>query len=173
MQILIISDIHGDFDNFKKVTDENHFDKLIVLGDLFNYGFHFNDLKNNNIINLLQKYKDKLILIKGNCDYRINYENLGLFAYDLITIPLNNHTITLTHGDKYSKGFLPEYHGNIIICGHTHIPMLIKENDVIYINPGSISYPRGASNKSYAVFNNDVIVLKTIDNKIIKEMKVG
>lgn len=172
MKILIVSDVHSNYDNLKKVIKENSFDKLIVLGDLFNYGFYSNDLKDNNIINLLQTYKDKLILIRGNCDYYINYEELGLFAHDLITIPLNNHNVTLTHGNKYSKGFLPEYHGDIFMQGHTHVPMLLKENDIIYLNPGSIGKPRGGSSKSYTIFDDDKITIKTMDNDIIKEMKV-
>lgn len=172
LKVLIISDIHGNVDILKKILDENDFDKLIVLGDLFNYGFFSNDLKNNKIINLLQKNKDKLILIRGNCDYYINYEDVGLFAHDLITIPLNGHNVTLTHGNRYSKGFLPDYHGDIFMQGHTHVSLLTKENNIVYLNPGSISKPRGGSSASYATFNDDVITLKTIDHKTIKEMKV-
>ncbi len=172
MKSLIVSDIHGNYDNFKKAIDENSFDKLIVLGDLFNYGFYSSDLKDNNIINLLQTYKDKLILIRGNCDKYINYEKTNLYAHDLITILFNHHEVTLTHGDRYSKGFLPSYHGDIFIQGHTHIPLLSKERNIIYVNPGSVGNPRGESSASYVIFEDDKITIKTIGNKIIKEMKI-
>lgn len=172
MKILILSDIHGDYETLEKIIENESFDKLIILGDLFNYGFISSDLKNNKIINLLQRNKHNLILIRGNCDNYIDYENLGLFAHDIITIPLNNHNVTLTHGNRYSKGFLPDYHGDMFISGHTHIPMLLKEQGIIYINPGSIGKPRGGSSKSYAVFHDNKIEIKTIYKEITKEMEV-
>ncbi len=78
--------------------------------------------------------------------------------------------VTFTHGNRYSKGFLPEYHGDIFISGHTHIPVLTKERGVIYVNPGSIGRPRGGSTKSYLIFENNKIIIKDINNKVQKEM---
>lgn len=170
MKILIMSDIHGDYENLNKVLKNESFDKLIILGDLFSYGFNYNK---NNILKLLSNYKDAIILIKGNCDGNINYEEFGLFAHDIISLHLNNHVVTLTHGNKYSKGFLPNYHGDIFASGHTHVPMILKEQGIIYLNPGSIGKPRGGLDKSYAIFEDNKIEIKTIDGKIIKEMKIN
>ena len=44
MKVLILSDIHGDYDTLYKITQNEVFDKLIILGDLFSYGFSSNDL---------------------------------------------------------------------------------------------------------------------------------
>lgn len=172
MKILIMSDIHGDYENLNKVLKNESFDKLIILGDLFSYSFNYNNKDENNILKLLSNYKEVIILIKGNCDENINYEEFGLFAHDIISLHLNNHIVTLTHGNKYSKGFLPDYHGDIFASGHTHVPMLLKEQGIIYLNPGSIGKPRGGSDKSYAIFEDNKIEIKTIDKKIIKEMKI-
>lgn len=167
MKILILSDIHGDYDSFNKVINSETFDKLIILGDLFSYSYNNEE---EPIIKLLQKLKNKLILIRGNCDILINYEKLNLQAHDIITIPLNNNLVTLTHGNRYCKGFLPEYHGNIFMNGHTHIPILIKENNIIYCNPGSIGKPRATSSKGYLIFEDNKLTLKMINNEIIKEL---
>ncbi len=172
MKILIISDIHGDYNTLEKITNDESFDKLIILGDLFNYSMITNDLKDNKIIKLLKKYKNNLILIKGNCDNFIDYKKIDLYAHEIITITLNNHLVTITHGNKYSKGFLPNYHGDIFLSGHTHINNLIKEYGIIYVNPGSISLPRGGSSKSYGFFTNDKIMIKNINGEIIKEMEI-
>ena len=173
MKILIMSDIHGDYENLNNVLKNESFDKLIILGDLFSYGFNYNNKDENNILKLLSNYKDAIILIKGNCDENINYEEFGLFAHDIISLHLNNHVVTLTHGNKYSKGFLPSYHGDIFVSGHTHVPMLLKEQGIIYLNTGSIGKPRGGLDKSYAIFEDNKIEIKTIDGKIIKEMKIN
>lgn len=173
MKIVVVSDIHGGFLEFKKIIEQEDFDKLIVLGDLFSYGFRGSDLSSEPIIHLLQKYKDKLVLIKGNCDAFIDYEKVNLFAHDVVTLTLNQHKVTFTHGNRYKKGFLPSYHGDIIITGHTHIPVLVKEKDMIYANPGSISKPRGFSSKSYLVFLEDKLIIKSIEGNILKEYKIG
>ena len=167
-----MSDIHGNYKSLNNVLKNESFDKLIILGDLFSYGFNYNNKDENNILKLLSNYKDAIILIRGNCDENINYEEFGLFAHDIISLHLNNHVVTLTHGNKYSKGFLPSYHGDIFVSGHTHVPMLLKEQGIIYLNPGSIGKPRGGSDKSYAIFEDNKIEIKTIDGRIIKEIKI-
>mgnify|MGYP005804222355 FL=1 len=172
MKILIMSDIHGNYKSLNNVLKNESFDKLIILGDLFSYGFNYNK-DENNILKLLSNYKDAIILIRGNCDENINYEEFGLFAHDVISLHLNNHVVTLTHGNIYSKGFLPSYHGDIFVSGHTHVPMLLKEQGIIYLNPGSIGKPRGGLDKSYAIFEDNKIEIKTIEGKIIKEMKIN
>ncbi len=169
MHLLIVSDIHGDYISLNKVLEKEKFDKLIVLGDLFSYDYNPN---NENVMKLITEYKDKLILIKGNCDYQINYEKYNVSYNEVITLLLNNHNITLTHGYKYSKDFLPNNHGDIFISGHTHVPLLYKEN-IIYANPGSLGKPRLGYNKSYIIFNNNKIIIKDIYDNIIKEMKIN
>ena len=173
MKILIMSDIHGNYKSLNNVLKNESFDKLIILGDLFSYGFNYNNKDENNILKLLSNYKDAIILIKGNCDENISYEEFGLFAHNVISLHLNNHVVTLTHGNIYSKGFLPSYHGDIFVSGHTHVPMLLKEQGIIYLNPGSIGKPRGGLDKSYAIFEDNKIEIKTIEGKIIKEMKIN
>ncbi len=169
MRVLILSDIHGAYDDFMYVINNERFDKIVILGDLLGYGF-FDD--ESEILEELKKIKNKLILIRGNCDRYINYEKYDLYAHDEISLTMNNHIVTFTHGHIYSKGFLPEYHGDIFIQGHTHISMLTKEQGIIYANPGSIGIPRGLSKKGYLLFDNNKLILKTIDNKIIKEMTI-
>ncbi len=56
---MIISDIHGDIYNLNKVLDiysKERCNKLIVLGDLFNYGI---DLNKDDIVNRLNLMKEK------------------------------------------------------------------------------------------------------------------
>lgn len=170
MRILIVSDIHGNYDDFLKVIKMEAFDRLVVLGDLLSYSNNYDDEDEENILNILSKYKNKLVLIKGNCDYFINYDAYDLFAHDEISLTLNNHVTTFTHGHIYNKGFLPKYHGDIFICGHSHVPLLIKENDIIYANPGSIGKPRGGSSKSYLIFEDNKLIIKDLNQNTIKEL---
>ena len=169
MKILIMSDIHGDFESMYKVIKQESFDKLIILGDLFSYGYKFYNLNESPIVQTLQRYKEKLILIKGNCDYYIDYDALGLYAHDIFNIKFNNHVLTLTHGDKYNRGYLPDFHGDVFISGHTHIPLINKTGDILYLNPGSIGRPRSNSTKSYLILDDNRVMLKDVNSNIIIE----
>ena len=172
MKILVLSDIHGDYESLEKVINNETFERLVVLGDLLPYSYDYESNLEGKILQLLSKYKNKLVLIKGNCDYFINYDGYSLYAHDEISLTFNNHVVTFTHGHLYNKGFLPKYHGDIFITGHSHVPMLYKENNVIYCNPGSIGKPRGGSSKGYLIFNDNKLILKDINKNIIKELNV-
>lgn len=170
MRLLVISDVHGDYDSLDMVVRNETFDRLIVLGDLLPYSYNYEDDLEDKIMNLLSKYKNKLVLIKGNCDSFINFESYGLYPHDVISLTFNNHIVTFTHGHLYNKGFLPNYHGDLFMSGHTHVPLLIKEQGIVYANPGSIGKPRNSSSKGYLIFDNNIITLKTINKDIIKEL---
>ena len=53
MKILIISDIHDDFDSLKIALQNHSFDKLILLGDLGYY--------NDKVFDILNIFKDQII----------------------------------------------------------------------------------------------------------------
>lgn len=171
MKILIISDIHGDYKSLNKVLSINKFDKLVILGDLLEYGI-YPISENNEILNEIKKHKEKLILIKGNCDYMIDYDKFNLHAHDKISLTINKHVITFTHGHNFNKLNLLKYHTDILINGHTHVPIIEKDNNIIYLNPGSLGKPRYGFDKSYMIFDDNNIIIKNLNEKIIKKMKI-
>ena len=60
---MIISDIHGGIYELNKVLDiyvKENCSKLIILGDLFNYGF---DLNRIDIVNRLNLMRDNIIAV--------------------------------------------------------------------------------------------------------------
>lgn len=172
MRILVVSDIHGACEELTTLLEKERFDKLIILGDLFSYGYYQSKQTENDIEKLLIDNKSKLILIRGNCDVSAKVDALGIRTFDTVTLPLNGQLVTLTHGNRYKKGLLPPNHGNIFFFGHTHVPCLIKERNIIYANPGSLGVPRNGSISGYIIFNDDKITLKNISGQKISEMKL-
>ena len=168
MKILIISDIHGKLDNLQKVLSNNSFDKLLLLGDTLVGPY----TQYREVANLLNNYKDKIISVKGNCD---NYYN-ELLEYNnddiYLKIPIDKKILFITHGHVYNRNNLPDTYYDIFIQGHTHIPLLEKINDKIYLNPGSISLPRNNSLPSFAIYEDNTIKVLDIDNNKIKEVNL-
>ena len=167
MKVIIVSDIHGNFNNMKKVLqNENSFDKLIILGDILEGPYS----NKEQLINLLNIYKDKIIAVRGNCDYDISSFDFSVDKLFLL-VPIDNKKIFLTHGHYYNINNIPVDDYDVYIQGHRHIPMMEEKNNKVYLNPGSISLPRGGSNKSYIVYENNNFYLKDLEeNEIIKSI---
>ena len=169
MKVLIVSDIHGGYKNIKKVINDNpNFDLLLILGDIL-----FGGDNSLEISKLLNKYTSKIISVCGNCDLYTNNSMLDFFDDKLyVTVPIDGKLVFITHGHVYNKYNIPNLPYDVYIQGHTHVPM-IEYGDKLYLNPGSITRPRGGSVKSYIFYEDGEFILKSVDdNKIIKRITI-
>ena len=166
MKYMVISDIHGGIYELNKVLDiynKENCNKLLILGDLSNYGF---DLYSDDIINRLNLMSENIIAVTGNCD--MNVRGILFNMPYINTVELNNKQIILTHGHLYNKDYLIKLDSNIIFMGHSHIPEINLINDKIFVNPGSISKSRSGEN-SFCIVDEDKITIRNLDNIILKE----
>lgn len=54
--------------------------------------------------------------------------------------------------DLYQLDLDPRTAGiDVVISGHTHHPKIERKDGVLYVNPGSASFPRGVRNSSIAI----------------------
>lgn len=58
-----------------------------------------------------------------------------------------------------------------VVYGHYHVPVIEKQNQKIFINPGSIALPRDGAKNSYAIIDENNIIIKDIEGNIIKSIK--
>ena len=173
MKYIFVSDIHGSVDGLNRVIDiyiNEKADKLILLGDT---AASMDREANEEIAKLLNGLKEKVEVIRGNCDTIAFEELLDFEMYDMDILYINGKFVTITHGHYYNTTELPPNCGEIFIQGHTHVPMLQKQNGKILGNPGSISRPRGTDLRCYIVINNDDIELKTLDGKMVKSINLN
>ena len=168
MKVLILSDIHGGYDNLLKVLDnEKDFDLMLILGDILSgYSYICSE-----VADLLNNYNTKIISVRGNCDN--SHLELLNFSCDnpYILTSIDNKLVFMTHGHLYDIHNIPIDDYDIYMQGHTHIPKMEIVNDKLYLNPGSITLPRGMSNKSYIVYQDHIFYLKDLNkNEIIKKI---
>lgn len=147
MKILILSDSHGRNTNMERVINKvSPFDMCIHLGDL------------EGCENYLEAVLDCPIeMIPGNNDYFMEIEREK-------EIFIGNHKILLTHGHRHRVNFGiqdiarwgKENQAQIVMFGHTHVPLIKEVSGVMLINPGSISRPRQEGHKpSYIIMELD------------------
>lgn len=140
MKIGVLGDSHLQRTDIDKVLLElKGVDFLIHTGDLY-LDFEY----------LIEKLEVKGIGVKGNCDYKGEKE---------IIQDIHGKRFLVCHGHEYGvKSNLNslfyrgrEVNADIVVFGHSHVPVYAIEENMILLNPGSIAYPRGGSRKSYAI----------------------
>ena len=161
MKYLVVSDIHGDLafiNHLYTLVEWENPDKIILLGDLMSLSMDC--LK---LIDFVNKFNDKIILIRGNMDFE-NYFNKEMLNFYQEVI--NGKVFIFTHGHLINMNTFP---CDVFVQGHTHVNK-IEEGKPITFNPGSISKPRGGTINSYGLITDDELIVKDVDGNIIKEL---
>ena len=170
MKVMCISDIHGNIECLKKAIEkyrEEDCEKLIILGDFSSYYYSSTDFE---IAEILNNMAGSIIAVEGNCDNSSIGELFHFTLGYIKRIDINGRKVTLTHGHIYDRYNLPENCGDIFISGHTHVGTIEKVEDRYILNPGSISRPRGGTNKSYIIIDEKSIYLKSLDGELIRKL---
>lgn len=175
MKYLIASDIHGSAYYAEKIAQrflDEKADYLVLLGDIFNHGPRnpfpkdYAPLKVADVLNAL---KQKLIVIKGNCDSEVDTLISEFDFINDMVITSGNETVFLTHGHVYNKDCLPKTKFDAIIYGHFHTGFIEKQGETVIANPGSTSLPKNDTPNSYMILEDGVLTLKTIDGEILQK----
>lgn len=175
MKYLIFSDLHGSAESAEfiiKTFIEEKCDKMICLGDVLYHGPRNNLPKfyePKQAITLLNPFADKILCIQGNCDAEVDQMVLKFKLYKTKNIRINGKRCHLEHGHHLEEKIKD---ADFVLFGHTHIPLLEKIDDLVYINPGSITLPKNNSKRSYILWDNECIILYDIEGNVLKEITI-
>lgn len=179
MKLFIASDIHGSAYYCEKMIAEfkrQNCQKILLLGDILYHGPR-NDLpKEYNpkaVIEMLNALKSSILCVRGNCDTEVDQMVLNFpVLADYAVIYDGDTTIYATHGHNYNEGKLPPLSdGDILLHGHTHVPVCTEHENYVYINPGSVSIPKENSHHGYMIYENGVFTWYDLDGNTIKNYK--
>ena len=171
MKWMIASDLHGSAYYCKKMVEafeREGADRLLMLGDLLYHGPR-NDLPRDyapkEVIPMLNGLKNKLCCVRGNCEAEVDQMVLDLpVMADYCILPAGEKLIYATHGHIYNLKNLPQLaEGDILLHGHTHVPVCEDCGTFRYLNPGSVSIPKENSPHSYMIFEDGVFSWKNIE----------
>lgn len=131
MLIAVISDSHGNSNSISKVKEYiEKADALLFLGD-----------GENDIKEIAKGFKGEVYTVKGNCDISNNSPEERI-------VEISGKRIFMCHGHRYGVkyGYNSIYYRgkelnvDIVVFGHSHIPMIEEYDGLILMNPGSISH---------------------------------
>ncbi|MBS7339081.1 MAG: metallophosphoesterase family protein [Suilimivivens sp.] len=147
MKVLIVSDTHRRNENYIKVLERvSPVDMVIHCGDI--------------------EGSEYLIAESAGCPVQMVVGNNDFFS-DLPRekeFHIGKYKVWLTHGHNYYVSMSNEnlkhearMRGvDVVMYGHTHRPVVDIEDDIIAVNPGSLTYPRQDNRKpSYIIMDLD------------------
>ena len=178
MKLLIASDIHGSAFYCEKLMDairREKTDRILLLGDLLYHGPR-NDLPAGyapkEVISMLNGLKQKLLCVRGNCEAEVDQMVLNFpVLADYAWLEIDGQRIFATHGHHFGEDNPPPLSkGDVLLCGHTHVPACREHDGWIYLNPGSVSIPKENSHHSYMILENQNFIWKTLDGEIVNSV---
>lgn len=179
MKYLIVSDIHGSLPRLKQVLDfyqKEHYDMLCILGDILNYGPRNGlpeGLDAQGIVKLLNEKADEIVAVRGNCDSEVDQMLLHFpLMADYALLVDNGKKLFLTHGHIYNDEHRPSCRHDAIVFGHTHLWKLEQANGAIVCNTGSITFPKGGKEPTFATLDDGTLSMRRLDGTIICSQKL-
>ncbi len=133
MKILIVSDTHRRDENFLLVMEKTGPVDMVV---------HCGDVEGSERL-IEEAAGCPVYMVRGNNDFLSPVPKEREFL-------IGNYKVWLTHGHNYCvymnyetiKQEARDREADIVMCGHTHKPVIDIGKDLTLINPGSLSYPR-------------------------------
>lgn len=147
MKILIVSDTHRNNANYLKVVERTGPLDMVI---------HCGDVEGSELV-ISRAAGCPVEMVQGNNDFFSELPKEKEFM-------VGQYKVWLTHGHNYYiamnsemiKREAREREADIVMCGHTHKPVVDIGSDLTLVNPGSISYPRQGNRKpSYIIMEID------------------
>ncbi len=167
MKIMIASDIHGSRYYTSALMErlkEEKPERLVLLGDILYHGPR-NDLPRDYdtkaVTAMLNALEPAPLCIRGNCDGEVdqmvlNFPVLAEFAM----LYLDGRAVYLSHGHHLEEALQALHAGDILLYGHTHVPDYTLRDDILFVNPGSVSLPKNGSAHSYLLWAGEELLWK-------------
>ena len=146
MRVLVVSDTHRKNDLYIALVERLSPDMVVHCGDV-----------EGSAYTIREAAHAECHIVAGNNDFFDSLPEDDEFM-------IGSHRAYLTHGHHYyisvgtemlkseakARGF------DIVFFGHTHKPLIERDENLLIINPGSISYPRQEGRKnSYVLMEVD------------------
>ena len=180
MKIMVASDIHGSALYCRRMLerfDEEGADKLLLLGDLLYHGPRNplpEEYNPKAVAEMLNARKQQILCVRGNCDGEVDQMMLGFpIMADYCILSVGSRMIFATHGHHHNENSLPMLQeGDILLHGHTHIPVLEDRGAYMLANPGSVTLPKQESVRGYLLLEEGLLTLKDLDNTTEQKLSI-
>lgn len=136
VEIIAASDTHGSNHVLEQL------EQAYPRADLF---IHCGDLEDD-----AARYP-RWIFVRGNNDWDFNMPSFRIIRAGGVRIYIcHSHTCSYYRREEQLAKTARENDCQMVIFGHTHIPLGKKVDGILLVNPGSMTYPRDGNSPCYA-----------------------
>lgn len=182
MKLMFASDIHGSLPATERILErfaQSGARWLVLLGDVLNHGPR-NALPEGynpaQVAEGLNTQASRIIAVRGNCDSEVDQMLLRFpitAPWQQVLLPASR--LFLTHGHLFGADNIPPLEaGDVLVYGHTHIPVAEKRDEIVHFNPGSVSIPKGGFVASYGMLEENMLrVIALNDQRVIAQVAIN
>ena len=179
MKWMVASDIHGSGRWCEKLTEafrREEADRLLLLGDLLYHGPR-NPLPEGydpqKCAALLSQLKERTVSVRGNCEAAVDQMMLPFpVMADYLLLDLGSRLVFATHGDRWGEDNPPAMaKRGVLLCGHTHVSACTEHEDLLYLNPGSVTLPKDEGHRGYILLDAGGAVFKELNGAEYRRYK--
>ncbi len=180
MKWMIASDIHGSARWCGRLLEAWRREapgRLLLLGDLLYHGPR-NDLPEDYdpraVIAMLNGAAPHLLCVRGNCEAEVDQMVLSFpVMADYCVLFVDGLTVYATHGHVWNEENPPPLQpGDILLCGHTHVPCFRRHEGFTYANPGSVSIPKQDTPHGYITLEDGLMTWKDLEGGAFMQEKI-
>ncbi len=174
MKIGVLSDSHHEHENLEEAIaflKKNGIKLLIHLGD------DYNDLENTvekNVIRVPGLYCDAYLK-----PYVPNRRIEEIEGWNVLLTHTPESTLDDLPDDPHPEDLINNQDIDIMLFGHTHIPEIKMENDIVFVNPGHLrredkkGHPATFALIDISAHKLFITIYKLSDKSVYKEQKFG
>lgn len=181
MKLMFASDIHGSLPAAENVLARfarSGAQWLILVGDLLNHGPRNALPEGYNPAVVAERFNsvaDKIIAVRGNCDSEVDQMLLQFpITAPFAQVLLPQQRLFITHGHLFSPEKLPPLASHdVLVFGHTHLPVAEYRDGLYLFNPGSVSIPKGGFEASYGMLDDGVLSVHVLkSDRVIAQVDI-
>ncbi|KXS41211.1 MULTISPECIES: phosphodiesterase [unclassified Candidatus Frackibacter] len=183
MKIGVMSDTHGSLSAWEEATEYlKDTDIILHAGDILYHGAR-NPLPSGydtaGLVKALNEFDGDLVAVKGNVDALVDDWVLPYALSEYSVVVDNDLRIVIYHGyqhetEKERVEFAKRFGADVLVFGHTHIPLIKERDGVILLNPGSTSLPKQepAQPTIAAIEDNKIEIIDLGNKELIDELEL-
>lgn len=181
MKLFFVSDLHGSLPATEQALalfEASGAQFLILLGDILSHGPRNPIPEGYNppeVAERLNRFAEQIIAVRGNCDSEVDQMLLHFpIMSDFVWVLLESgQRLFLTHGHLYHKDKRPPLRGSdVLVHGHTHIPVAEQYDSCYIVNPGSMTFPRGGYQPSYALLEGKEMTVLSVAGDVLASCRI-
>jgi putative phosphoesterase len=152
VKIGVVSDTHGSLTAWQKALDGPCRDADLILhaGDVLYHGPRNpfpREYKPADLAVAINNCPIPLLIARGNCDTEVDQAVLTVpLQSPYLLVQEGGKRIMVTHGHAASLDEQVRWAArcgvDLLITGHTHVPVLQRFDAILHLNPGSLSLPK-------------------------------